>query len=143
LSPAPNPSPLPPPLSPRRRGSKEDDTLPLWCKSIKKMALWRSSRWHLFSRKNFSLAVPSLLNSTGVQSVEAGRVRLDSKESDSFDVSKYRQLPMSLYTNRNPRSAELLGMAEKPRGFITTKRRVDYYHRYLRVALFSTSRKRK
>ena len=33
------------------------------------------------------------------------------------------------YFNRNPRSPELLGIAEKPRGFITWKRRVDYYHR--------------
>ena len=74
-------------------------------------------------------AIPSLLNSTSAQSVQAERVKLDTKESDSFDVSKYREHPMSFYTNRNPRSAELLGMAEKPRGFITTKRRVDYYHR--------------
>ena len=34
------------------------------------------------------------------------------------------------YCNRNPRSLELLGMAEKPRGFATKKERVDYYHRY-------------
>ena len=33
------------------------------------------------------------------------------------------------YCNRNPRSLELLGMAEKPRGFETAHRRVDYYHR--------------
>ena len=34
------------------------------------------------------------------------------------------------YCNRNPRSLELLGMAEKPRGFATKNQRVDYYHRY-------------
>ena len=33
------------------------------------------------------------------------------------------------YCNRNPRSLELMGMAEKPRGFATKKQRVDYYHR--------------
>ncbi len=33
------------------------------------------------------------------------------------------------YNNRNPRSPELLGIAEKPRGFVTWRRRVDYYHR--------------
>ena len=33
------------------------------------------------------------------------------------------------YSNRNPRSMELLGMAEKPRGFATKNERVDYYHR--------------
>ena len=34
------------------------------------------------------------------------------------------------YCNRNPRSLELLGMVEKPKGFETARRRVDYYHRY-------------
>lgn len=34
------------------------------------------------------------------------------------------------YFNRNPRSPELLGIADKPRGFITWNRRVDYYHRW-------------
>ena len=33
------------------------------------------------------------------------------------------------YRNRNPRSFELLGIAEKPRGFATKRYRVDYYHR--------------
>ena len=33
------------------------------------------------------------------------------------------------YCNRNPRNLELLGMAEKPKGFKTDHRRVDYYHR--------------
>lgn len=33
------------------------------------------------------------------------------------------------YCNRNPRSLELMGMAEKPRGFATKNQRVDYYHR--------------
>lgn len=34
------------------------------------------------------------------------------------------------FCNRNPRSLELLGIAEKPRGFATKKTRVDFYHRY-------------
>ena len=33
------------------------------------------------------------------------------------------------FCNRNPRSLELLGLAEKPKGFATKKSRVDYYHR--------------
>ena len=33
------------------------------------------------------------------------------------------------FCNRNPRSLELMGMAEKPRGFATKNQRVDYYHR--------------
>ena len=33
------------------------------------------------------------------------------------------------FNNRNPRSLELLGVAEKPKGFSTTNKRVDYYHR--------------
>lgn len=33
------------------------------------------------------------------------------------------------YCNRNPRSLELLGMAEKPKGFEMAHRRVDYYHK--------------
>lgn len=35
------------------------------------------------------------------------------------------------YCNRNPRSLELLGVAEKPRGFKTSRQRVDYYHRFV------------
>ena len=33
------------------------------------------------------------------------------------------------FCNRNPRNPELLGIAEKPKGFETTNKRVDYYHR--------------
>ena len=35
------------------------------------------------------------------------------------------------YCNRNPRSLELMGMADKPRGFGTKNQRMDYYHRYV------------
>ena len=35
------------------------------------------------------------------------------------------------FINRNPRSLELLGVAPKPKGFETSRRRVDYYYRYL------------
>ena len=35
------------------------------------------------------------------------------------------------YCNRNPRSLELLGMEDKPRGFATKNQRMDYYHRYI------------
>ncbi len=33
------------------------------------------------------------------------------------------------FCNRNPRNAEMLGLAEKPKGFETMKNRVDYYHK--------------
>ena len=33
------------------------------------------------------------------------------------------------YCNRNPRSLELLGMADKPLGYATKNQRMDYYHR--------------
>ena len=36
------------------------------------------------------------------------------------------------FCNRNPRNPELLGIAEKPKGFETTHKRVDYYHRFAR-----------
>ena len=35
------------------------------------------------------------------------------------------------FCNRNPRNPELLGIAEKPKGFETTNKRVDYYHRFV------------
>lgn len=35
------------------------------------------------------------------------------------------------FINRNPRSLEFLGVAPKPKGFETSRRRVDYYYRYL------------
>ena len=80
------------------------------------------------STKNLTTTY-AILNSTGTQS-SSGRVKLDVQGSGNFDPSKVKDMPMNYYMNRNPRSAELLGIAEKPRGFITTKRRVDYYHRY-------------
>lgn len=50
---------------------------------------------------------------------------LESSEGERpsrTDVATY-------YCNRNPRSPELLGIADKPRGYATWHRRVDYYHR--------------
>ncbi len=54
------------------------------------------------------------------------RIKLQ-QDTESPDT---RGLVTKYYFNRNPRSAELLGIAEKPRGFATWHRRVDYYHRY-------------
>ena len=47
---------------------------------------------------------------------------LTEQEDNSLAVS-------GRYQNRNPRNFELLGMAKKPRGFVTSPKRVDYYHR--------------
>ena len=51
-----------------------------------------------------------------------GSGRYVNEAAKEEGVTKY-------YCNRNPRSLELLGMAEKPKGFQTARRRVDYYHR--------------
>ena len=61
----------------------------------------------------------------------AGRMKLNLQENATLDTSSIKELPMRYYFNRNPRSPELLGVEEKPRGFGTAKRRVDYYHRYI------------
>ena len=55
-------------------------------------------------------------------------------ENRDFDVAITTNHPgdggiSRIYINRNPRSPELLGIAEKPKGFKTRKWRVDYYHR--------------
>ena len=53
-----------------------------------------------------------------------------SCSGDESVNSAARELGVTTYyCNRNPRSLELLGMAEKPKGFQTARRRVDYYHR--------------
>ena len=35
------------------------------------------------------------------------------------------------FCNRNPRNLELMGIAEKPKGFEKKRYRVDYHHRYV------------
>ena len=47
---------------------------------------------------------------------------LDQSAVQEFGCTHY-------YLNRNPRNLELLGVAEKPKGFATKWERVDYYHR--------------
>ena len=120
-----------PTLSPTPLLAFPNDTLPT--KLSSRMALIRNLTSNCFLRHHCFLTVP--LSKSHVTSlprfnstVSSGRVKLDVQESGNFDSSK-KELPMNFYMNRNPRSAELLGVAEKPRGFITTKRRVDYYHR--------------
>ncbi len=54
-------------------------------------------------------------------------------ESRDYDISYPLQKTngcIKQYVNRNPRSNELIGIAEKPKGFKTRKWRVDYYHRW-------------
>ena len=55
-------------------------------------------------------------------SVVGGKEEYVNDAAKELGVTRY-------YCNRNPRSLELLGMAEKPKGFETARRRVDYYHR--------------
>ena len=57
-------------------------------------------------------------------------------ESRDYDIAYPIQTSMQntngcirQYMNKNPRSNELIGIAEKPKGFKTRKWRIDYYHR--------------
>ena len=61
----------------------------------------------------------------------SGKSKLPSTEPGGYinDAAK-EQGVTRYYCNRNPRNLELLGMAEKPKGFETARWRVDYYHRY-------------
>ena len=57
--------------------------------------------------------------------------RVKRDKSPEFVNSAAMELGVTKYfCNRNPRSLELLGIAEKPRGFATKKSRMDFYHRY-------------
>ena len=61
----------------------------------------------------------------------SGRSKPPPTESEYYVNDAAKELGVTrYYYNRNPRSLELLGMAEKPKGFETAHRRVDYYHRY-------------
>ena len=56
--------------------------------------------------------------------------KFTSKRVEEYVNDAAKELGVTgYYCNRNPRSLELLGMAEKPKGFETARRRVDYYHR--------------
>lgn len=59
-----------------------------------------------------------------------GRLSLVVQQEKSADTARIKDHVAKYYFNRNPRSSELLGIADKPRGFKTWNRRVDYYHRY-------------
>ena len=59
------------------------------------------------------------------------RRRIKRDKPPQFVNSAALELGVTKYfCNRNPRSLELLGIAEKPRGFATKKSRMDFYHRY-------------
>ena len=73
--------------------------------------------------------VPPGSRHISITSHTGGRVKLNIPDRTTFDTSSIKELPMRYYYNKNPRSPELLGVAEKPRGFCMSKRRVDYYHR--------------
>ena len=75
-----------------------------------------AGRMSLISAKRLSEDAPIIQKNN-----ESGTSHTNCAALES-GVTKY-------YCNRNPRSLELLGMAEKPRGFATKKERVDYYHR--------------
>ena len=68
-------------------------------------------------------AVRSRMLSYPSYDLQKPKLELDMSDDAKGLVTKY-------YCNRNPRSPELLGIAEKPRGFATWHRRMDYYHRY-------------
>lgn len=62
-------------------------------------------------------------------SANVPRRRKKSDEPQFVNRAALERGTTKYFCNRNPRSLELLGLAEKPRGFATKKIRVDYYHR--------------
>ena len=89
----------------------------LVCGLVQRWPVLLKSRHHLYSSR-------------------AARLKLDP-DTETPDT---RGLVAKYYSNRNPRSPELLGVAEKPRGFATWHRRVDYYHRLDTRWSFSASK---
>ena len=82
------------------------------------MAFWRLlSAREVFHRLSFCRRFLSDI----VETSNSGPTHVNSAALEK-GLTKY-------YRNRNPRSFELLGIAEKPRGFATKRYRVDYYHR--------------
>ena len=84
----------------------------------------RSGLYEPFASVKEDQAIRGLRNSSVApprkkKSLQGGHVNWALLEKG---VTKY-------FCNRNPRNPELLGIAEKPKGFETTHKRVDYYHR--------------
>eukprot|EP00731_Ephydatia_muelleri_P023492 Em0015g1075a len=54
-----------------------------------------------------------------------------SSERPHVSAAAFEKGCTGYYCNRNPRNLELLGLADKPKGFETKNQRVDYYHRLM------------
>ncbi|XP_019850098.1 PREDICTED: 39S ribosomal protein L18, mitochondrial-like [Amphimedon queenslandica] len=83
------------------------------------MAALLGGKFRVFSRWNAQLKLPGERHISSEIPVPG----LPEQDKDN------RLAVSGRYRNRNPRNFELLGMAKKPRGFVTSPNRVDYYHR--------------
>ena len=79
----------------------------------------RCLRTTYIATRRFSDRLPSIQEKRRKDRNVSGHVNCASLERG---VTKY-------FCNRNPRSLELLGIADKPLGFATKNQRMDYYHR--------------
>lgn len=99
------------------------------------MAASISLRLHRFS--NFLWPTRILKNRQSTISVtrllSTVAEREHSENGHHINAAAFEKGSTMYFCNRNPRSLELLGMAEKPKGFITKNQRVDYYHRCVYV----------
>ncbi len=68
-----------------------------------------------------------------VRSVRKSSANLPGKvkpaDTELMNSAALEQGVTKYFCNRNPRNPEMLGIAEKPKGFETKRYRVDYYHR--------------
>lgn len=86
-----------------------------------------SSKSWLVQTLNQGCSVPLLARGVAT---ESGRLKLVREDTEGeTPAAPGRNQVATFYCNRNPRSSELLGTADKPRGYATWHRRVDFYHR--------------
>ena len=88
----------------------------------------------VFSNYSSGLAVRSGCVNLATARILSDNVPIIQKkvenESRHINCASLERGVTKYYCNRNPRSLELMGMADKPRGFATKNQRMDYYHRY-------------
>ena len=75
---------------------------------------------------SFTGAIRRCHYSRYITTSEAGQ----SPDRPHISAAAFEKGCTAYYCNRNPRNLELLGIADKPKGFETKNQRVDYYHRY-------------
>lgn len=94
--------------------------------------VWRPSlaSWGPFKNIKYLHTSKPILSSEFKQNSTEVKSPISSYSSGSpMNIATMEAGLTKYYRNRNPRSLELLGVAEKPKGFWTKARRVDFYHR--------------